>query len=984
MPETRDIFVGRRDELAQLEAALRDACAGKGSLALLSGEPGIGKTRTAVELALRAESEGAQVLWGRCHEEAGAPPYWPWSQVLRDLIAALDDEMLAEGLGAEAPDIAELIPDLRARLPDLGPPTPTQDPAEARFRLFAALARLLVAAARRRPRVVVLDDLHWADAPSLRFLRFVTPDLGGTRLLFLGTYRENELSRRHPLSDALGDLTRARNTLRLRLGGLGMEETGDLVSMAAGTAPAPWLIHAIHAQTEGNPLFLREIVRYLRERGLLVAATEAPRRGLPETLRIPEGVREVIGQRLNLLSPRCNEVLRIASVIGRQFPLDVLLRAAGAADRDEVVSAIEDALDARLVEELRPGHHQFTHTLVRMTLYDELRVGERRRLHQAVGEAIEALRQDDLDAASPDLARHFHLASSAGEADRAIDYAIRAGERADAVLAFEDAVSFFQIALDLMQQRDHSDPRRLGALLLRLGEVQIKASDLDQARDTLRRAAELARRHGLPDLLADAAVAAELASFRKGYVGQRDEGLLKEALAALPEGDEVLRVKLLGALARKQLYMGSVAEAKATALEAAAWARALGDAVVAVRNMLVLIEMPAEPDETLRNLADGIELAEMAERAGELEVAAQAHLHCANHFLELARMEDCASAIAQMRRLGHATRQPYFLLWETGMRAALALNRAELTEAEALIREAIRLGALSKSDAVDPLSLVIFELRRTQGRLADVAPVLAQIAARDAAAIWRPGLALLRVELGELDAARRLFEDLAAEDFATIPRDGRWPTCLAFLTETCVALGDAGRAAVLYRLLLPRAGRNLVIGHGSGCPGAADRFLGLLATTMARWSDAERHFADAMALNVRTGARMPLAQTQHDLARMLLARGFPGDRARATDLLRQALGTAAERGLIALQRSAEALIAGIDATQAAPDALTARELEVLQLIAIGRTNADIALVLAIGVTTVATHVRSILAKTACANRTEAAAYAARHGILERG
>ncbi|MEJ1937154.1 AAA family ATPase, partial [Nostoc sp. NIES-2111] len=329
MPETRDAFAGRLGELGLLAASLGGACAGRGSLVLLSGEPGIGKTRTAVELAVRAEGEGAQVLWGRCHEEAGAPPYWPWSQVLRDLIAALDEDALAADLGAGAPDIAEVIPELRARLPGVGPPTPTQDPAEARFRLFASLARFLLAASRRRPRVVVLDDLHWADAPSLRFLRFIAPDLGGSGLLLLGTYRENELSRRHPLSDALGDLTRSRRTSRLLHAETTQPEARDLVSMAAGTAPAPWLVHAIHAQTEGNPLFLREIVRYLRERGLLTAVADAPRRGLPEALRIPEGVREVIGQRLTLLPPACNEVLRTASVIGRQFSLDVLLRAAG-------------------------------------------------------------------------------------------------------------------------------------------------------------------------------------------------------------------------------------------------------------------------------------------------------------------------------------------------------------------------------------------------------------------------------------------------------------------------------------------------------------------------------------------------------------------------------------------------------------------------------------------------------------------------------
>ena len=976
MPEARDVFVGRLEELAHLGAALDAARAGQGGLVLLSGEPGIGKTRTAAELAARAEGGGAQVLWGRCHEEAGAPPYWPWSQVLRDLIAALDDAALAEDLGAGGADIAEVIPDLRTRLPGLGPATPTGDPAEARFRLFAFLARFLLAASQRRPLLIVLDDLHWADAPSLRFLRFLAPDLGGSRLLLVGTYRESELSRRHPLSDALGDLTRSARTTRLRLPGLGVEEVRDLVSLAADTAPAPWLVRSLQAQTEGNPLFLREILRFLRERGLLAGP---PRPGLPTSLRIPEGVREVIGQRLNLLSAACNEVLRTASVIGREFPHDLLLRAAPAEARAAVLPAIEDALDARLVEELRPGLYQFTHTLVRMTLYDELRAGERRRLHQAVGEALEALHATDPDAVAPDLARHFHLAAAGGDVERAIAYAIRAGERADAVFAFEDAVGFFQIALDLLQQQDQADPRRLGALLLRLGDVLRKASDPEQAQDILRRAVVLGRRHGLPDLLADAAVALELAGFRKGYIGHRDEGLLDEALVALPAEEEERRVQVLSALARKRLYIGEVAQARASALEAVARARALGDPAAAVRGLLVLLEIPADPHEALRSLADGAELAAMAERAGDLEVAAQAWLHCANRCLELARMEECDAAIASLRRLGQQIRQPYFMLFEMGMRAALALHRGDLSDAEALIREGLRLRALSRSDAGDPLSMHIFDLRRAQDRLHEVRPLLALVAQQDAAAIWRPGLALLHVELGEHDAARILFEEMAPGDFAALPRDGRWTACLAFLTETCAALGDADRAAVLYRLLLPHAGLNLVIGNGSGCPGAADRLLGLLAATMARWAEAEAHFAAAIALNERTGGLMPLMQTRIDLAAMLTARNETGDRGRAAALLRQVLMEAQSRGLALLARRAETALAGLGGTAPAPDELTAREREVLQLLAIGRTNADIALVLAIGVTTVATHVRSILAKTGRANRTEAAAYVLRQG-----
>lgn len=981
MSELREAFVGRREELEQLRAALDTSRAGRGRLVLLRGEPGIGKTFTIAELASHAEREGVQVLWGRCHGEAGAPPYWPWTQVLRELIATLDEDELREDLGAGAPDVAEIIPELRVRLPGLGPALPPGNPAEARFRLFASLSHLFVAASRRRPRVIVLDDMHWADAPSLRFLRFLAPELEQSCLLFIGTYRENELSRSHPLSDALGDVARVAHAVRLRLAGLGVDEVHDLITIAAGTAPAARLVRSIHAQTEGNPLFLREIVLYLRDRGLLSGPAEARGQGLPASFRIPEGVREVIGQRLNLLPPACNEVLRVASVIGREFLLDILLRASGTDAQEAVMAAIDGALDARIVEEVGRDHYQFTHALVRMTLYDELRPGECRRLHQAVGEAIEAAHQHDLDPVLPELARHFHLAAQGGRFGRAIDYAARAGARADEVLAFEDAAGFFQMALDLMQQQEEPDPRVRGTMLLRLGEAQRKAGEFDQAKQTLHAAAAVARRHGFPDLLADAAISFELCAWRGALLDwEGAAGLLREALHALPDTEPGRRIRVMGALARSRLYSTGDAGAKAIALEAVALARTHGDVALTARTLSILLEFPVESEETEGSLAEATEMAEIAERAGDLELAAQAHFQCASHQLELGRMEECATAFRALCCVDRKMRQPVFFLFEAGFRATLALLRGDLAEAEAQIRQGLRRRTAGTTHYVDPFSVLIFALRREQGRLAEVGPLIAALSGRDSAASWRPGLALLHVELGNLDAARALFVAMTPGDFAVLPRDGRWTTCLAFLTETCAALGDAATAETLYRLLLPRAGRNIVFGNGSGCAGAADRFLGMLAATMGHWAAAEQHYVDAIAMNGRTGALAPLAHTHRDHAAMLLARGAPGDAERAGELLRWARESAEALGLAALLRKVEAQLAALPAQGPAADELTPREAEVLGLIAMGRTNADIALVLSIGVNTVATHVRNILAKTGCANRTEAAAYALRQGI----
>jgi DNA-binding CsgD family transcriptional regulator len=318
----------------------------------------------------------------------------------------------------------------------------------------------------------------------------------------------------------------------------------------------------------------------------------------------------------------------------------------------------------------------------------------------------------------------------------------------------------------------------------------------------------------------------------------------------------------------------------------------------------------------------------------------------------------------------------------SAFRAALALMRGGLAAAEQLLVEASR-WRIGTSQINDFFSVLVFALRREQGRLKELAPILVQFMQTSGAAAWGPGLALLRVELGQLAEARAVFDRLAENDFDDLPRDGRWTMCIAYLAEICAALGDSGRAASLYRLLLPYADRVLLLGGGVVCTGAASRHLGLLAVTMGRWAEAERHFTDALATNTRIGALLPLAHTRHDYAAMLLSRGARDDRERATAMLRSLFESAQELGWRALE---ERVAAGLERltdmppTARASDELTPREVEVLRLIAIGRSNADVSLALAISLNTVATHVRSILGKTGSANRTEAAAYAMRRGL----
>jgi predicted ATPase/DNA-binding CsgD family transcriptional regulator len=967
-------FVGRLRELETLRGTLEQVRARRGRIVLIAGEPGIGKTRTAQELALVAESHGATVLWGHCPEEAGAPPYWPWVQIIRAALRAADPRALLRDVGSGASDIADIVPEIRDLLPELEPSARLEDAAQARFRMFESIRHLLTSLGDRQITMLVLDDLHWADAPSLRLLEFLAPEMADAPLLLVGTYRPTELSRQHPLSDTLGSLARAPHVARVHLAGLTAEEVHDFIAAATGTRPPGWLAASLYRQTEGNPLFLREIVRFLEQQGLFDFGSASA--SLPAAIRIPEGVREVIGRRLNLLSTACNEALALAAVIGREFSDDLLIRAGGG-DAETLTAALDEALGAHIIEERPDGHYQFAHNLIRMTLYDELRPARRRQMHRAVGGALEASRRSDLDAALPELARHF---IAAGDLDRAIDYATRAGQRAEALLAFEDAVLLFQSALDILDQREDRDEAAHCRLLLLLGEAQRKTNAFPQALATLLDAAERAIRLDDAEMCARAALVYEHVAWRFAQPVDKPARQLLDRALARDDMPPALRAQLTGALARALLHEGAEREAKREGERAIAMARQLRDpTVLATCLYCMLAVINADSSEDLLRL--GTEGLAAANQIGDLEL-----VHHMQTWRYLAFMErgDVALAEAELDanvRLDARLRQRTYQMAVLLHRIMLALMRGELAEAEGLIVQGMTLQKIAAH--ADQLSVQTFTLRREQGRLGELRPVLSAFLRQNAAAsIWGPGLALLHLEIDDLDAAQREYQQIAKSGFVSIPRDGRWQLCMVYLCEVCAALGDAPRASELYDLMLPHGGRNL-IGGNLIFFGSADRYLGMLCSAMCRWSDAQRHFDAAVAMNTRTGALAPLVHTLHDYATMLLARNAPGDWQQAAAKLRDCQEKAGELGMRRLENSAASLLASRAEPVPEPtavDDLTSREIEVLGLLAIGRSNADIATVLEISLNTVATHVRNILAKTGCANRTEAAAYAMRHRL----
>jgi len=388
------VFVGRLREMDDLQAALEDALSGRGRLVALSGEPGIGKTRTAQELGVLAMQRGALVLWGRCYEDEGVPPYWPWVQAIRSYIREKDPEELRSEMGAGAQHIAEIISEILERLPGLGTP-PQVEPEQARFRLFDAITTFLKNAVENQPIMLVLDDLQWADRSSLLFLEYLVREIRTSRLLLLVTYRTVDLSPEHPLARTIDVLNREGQLQRVSLSGHTQSDVARLIEVTAGVSPPENFVEAVHTQTEGNPLFITEVVRLLMQEGDLTAYS-----GATWTVRIPEGVREVIGRRLNGLSQEANEILTIASVSGREF------------DPTVIAPLIEDTNEDQLREVLQ-----------------------------------EAMAAFDVEPHAAELAHHFREAQTAVGIEKLVHYSLLAGEQAIASYAYEDALAHFERGL---------------------------------------------------------------------------------------------------------------------------------------------------------------------------------------------------------------------------------------------------------------------------------------------------------------------------------------------------------------------------------------------------------------------------------------------------------------------------------------------------------------------------------------------------------
>jgi eukaryotic-like serine/threonine-protein kinase len=922
------VFVGRVREVDALRSALDDVLAGSGRLVLLVGEPGIGKTRTAEELTTYARLRNAEVLTGRCYESEGAPAYWPWVQIIRAYLQEREADELAAVMGPGAADIAQVVPEVRERLPDL-PAPPALEAEQARFRLFDSISTFLRSATTHRPLVLVLDDLHWADKPSLLLLQFVARGLRQGRLLVLATYRDVELSRKHPLSETLAELSREHLSQRIRLRGLGEGDVARFIEITAGKPPPRALVSAVYRQTEGNPFFVNEVVRLLVSEGRLDEVKDVS----PADIAIPESVKEVIGRRLDRLSPECNEVLSIAAVIGREFGINVLervrelslslferLRESGVTVvervketglnlpdkvnelfRDRVLEAIEEATAARIIGEVAhaPGRYSFSHGLIRETLYSELPTTRRVRLHRQVGEILERLYEPAPESHLAELAYHFFEASPGGNVAKAVDYARRAGEHATALVAYEEAAGHYERAMQALDLMDSVDELQRCDLLVALGEAQARAGDTLKAQRTFRQAAELAKQLDEPRRLAHAALWFGGAGLTAGVANKTLIGLLEDALHMLPLADGPLRARLLARLAVELYWSEKRQEGVALGQEALSMARRLGDPVALVDALTARHMALWRPEEVEELLAGGDEIVHLAEAADDVDRLFLGHAWRVHAFLTLGDIESVEREVTLTAALARDLRQPIYRWLVLNWTAMLALLQGRFEDAERNALEAFEIGQrVEPTDAPQAYAVQMLILRREQGRLAELQEVVKGFGRKyPALPAWRCGLAYLHVHCDQHAQARDEFEKLAVRDFGDLPKDIFWPVAIAMLAEVSVELGDESRGRVLYELLCPYAGRNVVTGAGVLCSGSASRTLGRLAALMQRWDEAEGHFENALRMHVRMGARPFLARTQGQYAEMLLRRDSAGDRQKALRLLGEALSIAQEVGM---------------------------------------------------------------------------------------
>jgi tetratricopeptide (TPR) repeat protein len=890
-PLYRRVFVGREAELRQLQSAFDGVMSGHGSLVMVVGEPGIGKTALCEQLSTYVTLRGGKTLVGHCYEEGSLSlPYLAFVEALRSYVLTRDAKDLRKELGTGAADVARIVSEIRERLKvKLQPPG---NPEEERYRLMQAVTGFLSNAATVQPLLVVLEDLHSADKGTLEMLTHVSRNLTGTRLFLVGTYRDIEVDRAHPLSAALAELRRVSTYGRVVLRGLNADEVRRMLENITGQ-DVPWgLAEAVHRQTEGNPLFVQEVVRYLAEEGLITREQGRWRttRDTPLEMSIPEGLRDVIGKRLSRLSAECNRLLSVAAVIGREFRLKVLQRVAGVAE-DELIAALDEAKRAAVVEErsavAAAVTYRFAHAFFRQTLYEEIIAPRRIRLHQQVAKALEELYASRLEEHAAELAEHFSHSSDASDLAKAVSYSEMAAHRALAVYAYGEAVRLLEQALKVQEVLDPEGKAKRCDLLLAMCDALLLAGETRRIVDI-----EAPQALSLAEAIADNTRASRacllamrgLAIYGTTWMASPEAAQWAGRADRYAEPDTVERAWADSMLSAVERSGGSFSPEGVVLLSRALdLARRLGDPDTywwIAGYWLFGVEAPQHAEERLR-LAE--ELAEQSRHGVSVFILGMTLWVMVHTFLQFGQCRRAEDVMGEMRTLAERSGQANLLVLSMLNDAILAIWEGHLEEAVAIRRR-----TLTRSEELGILEY---------------------------AAIWASWVLPARVHLGNagraleltLQAARNLPQNVAADMLILycLAHLGLYAEVAETLERLVVARPGIGsaedetvvviditslEAAVLAghrqaaELLLRRLAGSSIRTSGLWLTTCAGRHLGAAAALLGRPDEARSHYQEALKVASEIRFRPEAALTRLQLAELLLEH-YPKERDEALEHL---------------------------------------------------------------------------------------------------
>jgi tetratricopeptide (TPR) repeat protein len=889
-PLYRRVFVGREPELKQLQSAFDGAISGQGALMMVMGEPGIGKTALCEQLSTYVTLRGGRTLVGHCYEKGSLSlPYLAFVEALRSYVLSREVRDLREELGSAAADVARIVSEIRERLKIKL--RPRKDPEEERYRLMQAVTEFLANAANVQPMLVVLEDLHDADNGTLDMLTHVSRNLAGTRLLMVGTYRDVEVDRSHPLSAVLAELRRVSNYGRVLLRGLNADEVRRMLESITQES-VPWgLAEVVHRQTEGNPLFVQEVVRYLVEEGLL-ARKEGRWRTTGDTpleMSIPEGLRDVIGKRLSLLSPECNQLLSVASIIGRDFALETLKAVAGI-NEDVFANALKEAVRLSVLEERSQRglvRYRFTHAFFRQTLYEETIAPQRLKMHQQVARSLETLYAKSLEGHAAELAEHFSHSTEPADLKKAVKYGEMAAKRATDVYAYGEAVRLLEQAFKVQEVLDPEDKTKRCDLLLALGDALLLAGETQRVIGT-----EAAQAFSLAEAMADNKRASRACLLVMKGLGTYGATMMTSPVATqwaaradrYAEPDTVERAWTDSLLSFAEWSAASSSpEGIALITRALDSARRLGDPDTYWHVSSIWLSTAKAPQHDEEQLRLAEELAAHSRQGVSFMTLYWTLWMMAHTFLEFGMRNRAEDIMDEMRTLAERSGQPHVHILSMVYDALRAIWDGRLEEAVAIRHRVLALGEeLGMGQFAGIYASWILPASVYIGNAGQALESRLQVAiGHSQNTVSSQSILFYLTHLGRHAEVAEMLERLVVARPGIGSGEDETMVCLNITSLEAAVLAEHRQAA---ELLLPRLAVTNRLTSGLWITTCAGRHMGAAAAFLGKHEEARKYYEKAIKDCTEMPFRPELALTHLQLGELLLEH-YPKERAKALEHL---------------------------------------------------------------------------------------------------